>query len=168
MAHAPDRMHAHHTMRVPRQALWLAFAMCGFTIVAAGLSSYDKIQKRAARDAAVASLSEAGVARSTVIAFADRSDGSIAVLDGKARLQIAAVEPNEDGFVRGVLRGFARERQAHGIGPVPPFELSYTQEGMLILFDPETGREVVLNAFGPDNVRAFGRLLFAQSEGGLQ
>lgn len=153
--------HHHRDPTVPKPLLWIIAAMVAFTIAVSAWSGYQKRQQAAARDQAIAELVAVGEQKVRQLAFEDQSNGGIAVLDGRTRSRITAVEPKEDGFVRGVLRGFARERRAKGIGPQPPFDLILTAEGGLILSDPETGREVFLNAFGPTNAQAFGRLFFA-------
>jgi len=63
------------------------------------------------------------------------------------------------GFIRGVMRGLARERRMHGIGSVPPFELTLWQDGSLSLHDTATGRDVELGGFGNDNRVVFMELL---------
>ena len=154
-----------HDPTVPKPVLYMAAGMCLFTLAISGVSSYQKHQVQASRDQDIAAMIAAGESRTRRIVFEDQTDGSIAVLDGTDRQKFTEVEPGEDSFVRGVLRGFARERKAHGVGRQPSFELTYTEAGILILYDPETGRDVVLNAFGPDNARAFARLMFAKAEG---
>ena len=59
----------------------------------------------------------------------------------------------ENGFVRGTLRGLARERKRQGIGPDQPFRLVAHVDGRLTLLDPATGRRVDLESFGPDQRR---------------
>jgi putative photosynthetic complex assembly protein len=137
--------------------------MVSMTILLSAWSSYQKHQTSAQRDADIRAIVEAGETRIRAIGFADQPNGAIAVLDGDTAAMITAVEPKEDGFVRGVLRGFARERRSRGIGPTPPFNLILTADGSLILSDPETNREVLLNAFGPTNAQAFSRLFFAHA-----
>ena len=78
---------------------------------------------------------------------------------------VYTIEPGSNsGFVRGVLRGFARERHRSGIGIEPPFLLSALTDGRLFLEDPETGRKVPLDGFGQTNAEAFARLLVAEGE----
>jgi putative photosynthetic complex assembly protein len=90
--------------------------------------------------------------------FEDRSDGSIAVFDARSQRQIDTVR-GQAGFVRGTLRGLARERIRSGIGAAPPFELIGRADGRLTLVDPSTGRRVDLESFGPTNAAEFARLL---------
>ncbi|MGI4875884.1 MAG: photosynthetic complex assembly protein PuhC, partial [Janthinobacterium lividum] len=73
----------------------------------------------------------------------------------------AAVLPHgtNNGFIRGVLRGMARDRLMRGVGKAPPFRLTLFGDGALTLFDPSTGRNVELGSFGPTNKQSFADLL---------
>ncbi|MAO91132.1 MULTISPECIES: photosynthetic complex assembly protein PuhC [unclassified Hwanghaeella] len=156
-------VHHHHDTAVPRPLLIAVAVMVALTLILSAWSSYQKHQTTAQRDADIQEIIQAGETRIRAIGFADQPNGAIAVLDGETSAIITAVEPKEDGFVRGVLRGFARERRSMGIGPTPPFHLILTADGALILSDPQTNREVFLNAFGPTNAQAFSRLFFAHA-----
>jgi putative photosynthetic complex assembly protein len=90
--------------------------------------------------------------------FEDRPDGSIEVLDGRTGARVDTIT-GEAGFVRGTLRALARERKRAGGGPERPFELIGRADGRLTLRDPDTGRLVDLEAFGPTNAGAFARLM---------
>lgn len=89
--------------------------------------------------------------------FEDRADGAVVVRDGTEA--IAVFESGEGGFVRGALRALARYRRLDG-GSVQdaPIELIHWLDGRVSLEDPETGESIVLNAFGPDNLRPFAKL----------
>lgn len=91
--------------------------------------------------------------------FADRDDGSIAVFDAASGRQVDVVLPGTSGFLRGTLRGLARERRRQDIGAEPPFRLVGRADGRLTLLDPATGRRVDLESFGPTNTEAFARYL---------
>jgi putative photosynthetic complex assembly protein len=91
--------------------------------------------------------------------FADRDDGSIAVFDAASGRQIDVVLPGTSGFLRGTLRGLARDRKRQEIGAEPPFRLIGRADGRLTLVDPATGRRVDLESFGPTNTDAFARYL---------
>jgi putative photosynthetic complex assembly protein len=93
--------------------------------------------------------------------FEDRDDGSIAVFDARQNLQIDRVAPGTNGFLRGTLRGLARERKREGVGAALPFQLSEHSDGHLLLTDPGTGRFIDLGSFGPTNAGAFARLMTA-------
>lgn len=90
--------------------------------------------------------------------FMDRDDGSIAVVDAHDGHLIEHIV-GQNGFVRGTLRGLARERRRQGIGSEPPFQLIARADGRLTLLDPSTSRRVDLESFGPTNSAEFARLL---------
>jgi putative photosynthetic complex assembly protein len=89
--------------------------------------------------------------------FVDAPDKSVQVLDADTDREIYRVT-GEAGFVRGILRGMARERRRLSKSPDEPFELSL-DGGLLILRDLATGQHIELTAFGPTNARAFARML---------
>lgn len=91
--------------------------------------------------------------------FEDRPDGSIAVLDAAGRRLIDSVAPGTNGFLRGTMRGLARERMRQGIGPALPFRMIGRADGKLTLEDPGTGRRVDLGSFGPTNAAVFARIM---------
>jgi putative photosynthetic complex assembly protein len=93
--------------------------------------------------------------------FDDRADGAVVVHEARTGELVDVVAPGTNGFLRGALRGLARERRAHGIGSEPPFRLSVGADGQLTLEDPSTRRRIALEAFGPTNAGAFARLLAA-------
>lgn len=90
--------------------------------------------------------------------FEDQPDGSVRVIDHRSNQVIDAIT-GEAGFARGVLRGFARDRRAHGVGAELPLELHGRVDGRLTLLDPSTGRIVDLESFGRANSAVFGRML---------
>lgn len=97
--------------------------------------------------------------------FFDREDGAVVIVDDRLGTKIAVLEPGTHGFVRGVMRGMARERRSKLVGTEPPYRLARWSDGRLTLDDPHTGRWVELVAFGPDNFRAFAMLLDGRSGG---
>lgn len=99
---------------------------------------------------------------SLALQFEDRADGAVLIYQD-ARL-VDTLPPASNGFVRGVLRGLARGRRANGIGRSPPFRLTRWADGRLSLDDPETGRHVDLEVFGPTNAGAFAQILMASSQ----
>ena len=90
--------------------------------------------------------------------FTDRSDGGIDVIDANTHVLVETVV-GQAGFIRGTLRGLARERRREGIGESIPFELIERTDGRLTLVDPTTRRHVDLESFGPTNMGDFARLL---------
>ena len=101
---------------------------------------------------------DAPVVMTRTLHFADQKDGSIEVSDATSGALVQRIV-GEQGFVRGTLRGFARERRARGVGPEAPFELVLHTDGRLTLIDPATGRRVDLESFGPTNLAEFARML---------
>ena len=91
--------------------------------------------------------------------FEDRPDGSIVVLDASGRQLIDTVAPGTNGFLRGTMRGLARERKRQGVGPELPFRMIGRADGKLTLEDPGTGRRVDLGSFGPTNAAVFAQIM---------
>jgi putative photosynthetic complex assembly protein len=93
--------------------------------------------------------------------FVDRTDGGIDVIDVRDNRVVDTVAPGTNGFIRGTLRGLARERKREGVGAAAPFRLVSWSDGRLTLEDPATGRRIDLEAFGPTNSGAFAHILTA-------
>jgi putative photosynthetic complex assembly protein len=101
---------------------------------------------------------------SRLLRFEDRADGAVVIYDATlnptdVNATPVAVATGQNGFLRGVLRGFARTRKADQVGPLAPFRLTAWQDGRLTLEDPATGRHSDLEAFGQTQVAAFARFL---------
>ncbi len=100
------------------------------------------------------------VAASRDLNFFDRKDGAVEVRDARSRAVVAVVKPGMDqGFIRGVMRGLARDRRARGFGAGPPFRLTLYGNRELSLLDLATGRRIELASFGNTNRDAFAALL---------
>lgn len=97
------------------------------------------------------------VARS--LAFADTDAGGIHIIDMADQSLVEAIGPEEQPFIRSLVRLLAKERISLGGTKQDPFELTLREGGYLSLHDPITGRTVELNAFGIDSIKAFSRLL---------
>jgi putative photosynthetic complex assembly protein len=91
--------------------------------------------------------------------FEDRPDGSIVVLDAAGRQLIDTVAPGSNGFLRGTMRGLARERMRQGVSRELPFRMTGRADGKLTLEDPGTGRRVDLGSFGPTNAAVFAHIM---------
>jgi putative photosynthetic complex assembly protein len=91
--------------------------------------------------------------------FEDRPDGSIVVLDASGQQLIDTVAPGTNGFLRGTMRGLARERMRQGVSPALPFRMIGRADGKLTLEDPGTGRRVDLGSFGPTNAAVFAHIM---------
>ena len=92
------------------------------------------------------------------LAFADSSDGAVRVSDASTG-ELLGEFRGEQGFLRGVLRGLARDRRAHAVGTAAPYVLSLHADGRLLITDPETGQRIDLASFGRDNAAVFARWL---------
>jgi len=91
--------------------------------------------------------------------FMDGPDGEVSVsVPGHPELA-RALPAGTHNFIRGVLRGLARERRQHGLGREVPFRLAAWANGRLSLEDTATGRIIALESFGPTNAAEFRRLL---------
>ena len=71
--------------------------------------------------------------------------------------------PETNGFLRGTMRGLARQRVRQDADRDIPFRLTEWADGRLTLEDPTTGRMVEMEAFGSTNEDAFAAA--ADSEG---
>lgn len=91
--------------------------------------------------------------------FHDRADGGIDVRRASDGAFVHGVAPQSNGFLRGTLRGLARERRLRGIGPEQPVQLAGLADGRLMLIDPATEWRVDLSAFGPTNAAAYAPLV---------
>ncbi|MGF1605703.1 MAG: photosynthetic complex assembly protein PuhC [Rhodothalassiaceae bacterium] len=136
----------------PRWVLVAAGTLIGFSLLVTALAQWldlPGVQPPAADVVAERSL-----------IFTDRMDGAVLVKDAQDDNRIIHVlEPGSHNFTRAVMRGFARERRAQGVGAFEPFTLTLWDDGRLSLTDPATGRQAFLNAFGVDNVNAFASFL---------
>ncbi len=109
--------------------------------------------------------SAATAIREVALRFADRDDGAVVVTRAADGALVAVLESGSGGFVRGVMRGLARERRMHGIEATPPFVLTQWSDGRLTLRDTATDRLIDLGAFGQTNLGAFAALLAPPTAG---
>lgn len=146
--------HDHLPTAVPRGPLIGAGVLVTLAIVAAAAVRLTGLGASHEPDAAAVTVRE--------LRFEDRADGSIAVLDAAGR-PVTTVASGTGGFLRGTLRGLARERRREGIDAGPPFRLVGRADGRLTLEDPATGRRVDLESFGPTNAAVFADLIATRS-----
>jgi putative photosynthetic complex assembly protein len=137
----------------PRGALLGAAALIGATLLAVTAARIS--------DIGTTSLPAADAVASRTLHFEGRADGAVVALDADKNTTVQVYAPGTNGFVRGVLRGLARERRLNDVGAQPPFQLTRWSDGRLSLDDPATGRRIDLVAFGPTNAGAFAQLLTA-------
>ena len=136
---------------IPRPALIGASALVLLTILAAFGSRVTGI--------GTVAVPPSVVVESRALVFEDAEDGSVAVRDPAQGSIVYRVAPGTNGFLRGVLRGLARERKLRGIGSQSAFVLTRWADGRLTLEDPETKRRLFLGPFGAANVAVFVDLL---------
>jgi len=95
------------------------------------------------------------------LTFFDMENGAVEVRDTFGEKVLYVVAPGTNGFIRGVMRGMARNRRAHELGQEEAFRLAEWPNGRLTLEDLATGKRIELGAFGAENRVAFAQLLFA-------
>lgn len=135
---------------VPRPVLRGAGILVGFALLAAGLARVT--------DIGTLHMPKTTAVESLALRFEDRDDGSIAIRDARDGVVFYAVQPGAYGFIRSTLRGLARERRRSDLDASEPFALTRWSDGTVSLEDATTRRRVDLDAFGPDNARAFAQL----------
>lgn len=156
-----QRPTGRHGDKIPRGALLGAAGLVVVAIVSAYMAR--------STDVGTLHMPEAVALESRDLRFEDREDGGITVFEITAageQLPLTVLEPGSNGFVRGVLRGLARERRRRGLGAETPFRLATREDGRFTLEDPAIGRTIDLKAFGPTNTEAFARLLRLGSAAG--
>ena len=140
-----------HDSPIPRSVLLGAAALIGFAlvaVVASRVSGYGTVESPLAAPL-----------ESRDLRFEDRADGAITVHEPSGGRIVEVLEPGTSGFVRGVLRGMARERRSRDLDSGPPFRITRWSDGRLTIEDLTTGTEIDLHAFGPTNTAAFARFL---------
>lgn len=143
--------HHHASPVIPRGILIGAALMIGLTIALSGAARLTGI--------GTTQMPPSAAVETRSLHFADQRDGSIAVTDAATGRTVAVVSPGTNGFLRGTLRGMARERRRQDIGAGPAFNLVRWADGRLTLEDPTTRRVIDLAAFGPTNSGVFADLL---------
>ena len=155
-------MSAQAQPALPRFALYGVMGLVGSVLLVTGLVPLGVLDRP--RSAQV-KRDDAGVRAAVThdLRFFDRPDGAVVVEDASGtRPDIIIAPKTEQGFIRGVMRGLARERKMNGIGMTPPFQLTLWQNGRLSLRDSATGRIIELDSFGISNREAFEKLLSGQ------
>jgi putative photosynthetic complex assembly protein len=136
---------------IPRPALWFMGGMVAVSLVAAAAGRF--ISSGTMR------VPGSEAIESRDIRVLDRQAGGLEIRDGKSGDVIDVILPGEGGFVRGVMRSFARERRQGEVGSESPVRVLRRQDGRVAIADPVNGREIELNAFGATNVASFAKYL---------
>lgn len=135
----------------PRGPLFGAGALIVFSLLLAGTARYTGL--------GASMVDPASAVQTRDLRFEDRDDGAVAVLEAETRREVEILAPGTNGFVRGVMRGLARERKLGGIGDAQPFRLIRWSDGRLSLRDLATGREIQLVSFGQTQFDTFAAML---------
>ena len=133
---------------------WPIPAACGLVLASIAVVAAVRLS------GAPISVPDAPAVATRELRFIDQPDGSIAIVDVRDSRVVDSVV-GQSGFIRGTLRGLARERKRQGIGAEQPFTLIAHTDGRLTLMDKATGRRIDLESFGPTNAGQFARLLNA-------
>jgi putative photosynthetic complex assembly protein len=144
----------------PRGALIAASALIGISLLATTAVRLVRLTS----PAPIAEVQPAP-AFSADLRFSDQADGSIKVQNSRTNRVVAMIQPGVGGFVRGVMRGLARDRISRRIGEAPPFRLSQARNGHMSLEDTATGRVIDLESFGAGNRDSFVQLLHSPGAG---
>ena len=145
--------HDHHEQVFPKGALLGAAALISISLALVAMTRLNGVGATRMPVTAAVTTRE--------LRFEDLANGGIVVYDTQAGRVVTTVQPGTNGFLRGVLRGLARERRREEVGPLPPFRLTRWADGRLSIDDPMTGQRVNLEVFGPTNVEVFAQLLNA-------
>ena len=157
MSTAPDSLTSphvgstHHADHLPKRPLMAVGLL--LLVILLGVATIQITGRGAIR------VADAEAVSVRQLVFVDRTDGGIDVIAAQSGMVVHSVAPESNGFLRGAMRGLARERKRQGFGPELPFDLIGRADGRLTLLDSSTGRRIDLDAFGPDNVAVFAALM---------
>jgi putative photosynthetic complex assembly protein len=149
--------HSHDNM-VPPAALTMAGALVALSVAVVAGVTWNAIP-RSPTAAEVREAKHVRVVNERLLHFGDDAQGNVVIDDARTGERVATIGEEGGGFIRGVMRGLARERRQRAEGSMPPFRLTAWATGELTLTDTATGRVIELNGFGPTNIAAFARLL---------
>ena len=148
-----------HNERVPKSMLIMAGALIAVAFTMTATMRIAKIPP-AASPSLLRSAEHAQIVKTRTLRFIDEPNRGVRIEDAGTGATASTIVPQQQtGFIRGVMRGLARERRMHGIGGGPPFTLTEWNDGELSLTDTATGRSIELNAFGTTNRASFAALL---------
>ncbi len=103
---------------------------------------------------------ESEVVRSVDVLFVHKDDDTIDVIDAATGGLMETIEPGDSGFLRSTVGVFERYRSLIDPATVDtPFNLRWTANGRLFLFDPIRDAYVDVMAFGAPNAEIFLKLL---------
>jgi putative photosynthetic complex assembly protein len=138
---------------IPRWFLAGAMALVVATVVVAGVGRVTGY--------GVSRISDAPVAHSVDIRFAEQANGGMLVLRHEDDAALAVLASDGGGFVRGIVRSLFRQRLLAGADKALPFQLVRRTDGKYFIADPVLDSRIALDGFGPSNTRAVAELLEA-------
>lgn len=145
--------HHSHDRTLPPGLLIAVFCLIGFSLLSVG--AYRLFHQLPE------TKFETGVDASRDLRFVDMGAGEVAIYSWPDGHRVATLQPGSENFIRGVMRGLARERRSVGVGDSEPFRISRFSDGRVTLEDLATGRILFLGAFGVTNSAAFENLIEA-------
>jgi putative photosynthetic complex assembly protein len=145
-AKAPDQ-------RIPNALLKAIFAVVIFTLVLVAGARLLGLQPAATPDDSV------GVVKERMIRVDGNLGSAAKVWDAGTGALIADLDPEQAGFINGVMTALARERMLARVEGAPPVRIVLFADGRLGLRDELTGWRVELMGFGDTNRDAFLALL---------
>ena len=134
----------------PKHLLHAGAAVIAVSLIFAGVARYT--------DVGSMRVKHAPVTESASLRFLDNQGGGVRV-ETEGGQTIAQFGVGEGGFLRGVMRGLARDRRSRDAGSDIGFELARRADGKITLTDPVSGRIIELDSFGPTNAGLFAGLL---------
>jgi len=149
----------HRDEKIPRFALLMAGGLVLTILTTVGVARLTGTPPSASPTLERAAEKVAPVATRDLL-FIDQPDGGLKVVDARDGSTADLLVPGStSGFIRGVMRGMARERHKFGASKEAPFRLTLWKNGQLSLQDATTGRVIELTGFGDTNRAAFMALL---------
>lgn len=152
MSNSPStRMHAKADEMIPTVLLRLVFALVlsVLALVTVATLSGRPLESTPADTPIIAQRA---------IYLSGDASGAARVLDQNGAV-IADFPPEKGGFIAGIERVIAYERDLRGIENTAPILLQLRQGNRLSIHDPATDWSAELMGFGADNIRSFARLL---------
>lgn len=149
----------HHNETLPKAALIGAAGLIICTLALTGAVGLGLMPRPVTADAQRQALHMTKIAERD-LQFLDQRDGSVLIRDVSKGETASIIEAgSKTGFIRGVMRGMARDRHMRGLDEAPAFRLTLWGNQRLSLRDLATGRVIELNGFGDTNRAAFLALL---------
>lgn len=146
----------HDDIQIPRVLRWGAAGLVMFSFAAVMIGQ--------ATDRGLSLTPPAEAAETRTLMFAGQPGGEIEVVDAVSGQMVALLSADQDGFIRGVLRGLTRGRAVTRTAGADVYVLTRWDDGRLSISDPVSGERFDLNSFGSDNLQAFARLLRSRED----